>query len=275
MLLDTADRIFAANRASGRVTLTAKWADGATRRGRVHEQGALRVRCPGPPAPELEAMIVNTAGGLAGGDQFALDFSVGAGARLLVTSAAAEKVYRTLGPATTITAKFDVAAGGALAWLPQETILFDRARLRRTIEVDLAADAHLLLAEAVIFGRSGMGETVAEGFWLDRWRVRRGGRLLHAETVRLDGNVAEKLAQSAVAGGGVAIASVLSVPGDDAMVAAVRDASRQCRGEVAASAWNGVAVVRLVAFNGAALRHDLACILTTIRGGRLPRLWLH
>jgi len=77
MLLDTADRIFAANRASGRVTLTAKWADGATRRGRVHEQGALRVRCPGPPAPELEAMIVNTAGGLAGGDQFALDFSVG------------------------------------------------------------------------------------------------------------------------------------------------------------------------------------------------------
>ena len=275
MLLDTADRIFAANRASGRVTLTAKWADGATRRGRVHEQGAWRVRCPGPPAPELEAMIVNTAGGLAGGDQFALDFSVGAGARLLVTSAAAEKVYRTLGPATTITAKFDVAAGGALAWLPQETILFDRARLRRTIEVDLAADAHLLLAEAVIFGRSGMGETVAEGFWLDRWRVRRGGRLLHAETVRLDGNVAEKLAQSAVAKGGVAMATVLVVPGNEAIVAATRAASQHYRGEVAASAWNGVAVVRLVAFNGAALRHDLACILTTIRGGRLPRLWLH
>jgi urease accessory protein len=275
MLLDTADRIFAANRSSGRVTLTAKWADGATRRGRTHEQGALRVHCPGPPAPELEAMIVNTSGGMAGGDHFALDFAVGPGARLLVTSVAAEKVYRTLGPETTVTAKLDVAAGGELAWLPQETILFDQARLRRTIEVDLAANARLLLAEAVIFGRSGMGETVAEGFWLDRWRVRHGGRLLHAETVRLDGNVAEKLAQSAVAKGGIAMATVLLVPGDETIVAAVRAASQQFRGEVGASAWNGRAVVRLVAADGAALRHDLACILTTIRGGRLPRLWLH
>jgi urease accessory protein len=275
MLLDTTDQIFAANRAIGRVSLNAKLAEGATRRGRVHEQGALRVRCPGPPAPELEAMIVNTAGGMAGGDRFELDFAVGPGARLLVTSAAAEKVYRTLGSDTIVTANLRVATGGELAWLPQETILFDRARLRRTIEVDLAADARLLLAEAVIFGRSGMGETVAEGFWLDRWRVRRGGALLHAETARLDGNVAAKLAQSAVAKGGVAIASVLMVPGDEAIAAAVRAASRQCRGEVGASAWNGLAIVRLVATDGAALRHDLACILTTIRGGRLPRLWLH
>jgi urease accessory protein len=275
MLLETTDRIFAANRAVGRVALNAKWAEGATRRGRVHEQGALRVRCPGPPAGELEAMIVNTAGGMAGGDRFALDFAVGPHARLLVTSAAAEKIYRTLGSETTITAKLDVAAGGELAWLPQETILFDRARLRRTIEVDLAGDARLLLAEAVIFGRSGMGETIVEGLWLDRWRVRRNGVLLHAETARLDGDVAAKLAQSAVAKGGVALATVLMVPGDEASAAAVRAASRQCRGEVGASAWNGLAVVRLMAADGAALRHDLACILTAIRGGRLPHLWLH
>src|SRR5580704_6231882 len=226
MFLETTDTIFAANRAIGRVALEAKWAEGATRRGRVHEQGAWRLRCPGPPAGELEAMIVNTAGGMAGGDQLALDFTVGPGARLLVTSAAAEKVYRTLGSETTVTAKLDVAAGGELAWLPQETILFDRARLRRTIEVALAADARLLLAEAVIFGRSGMGETVAEGFWLDRWRVRRYGALLHAETARLDGTVAARLAQSAVAKGGVAMATVLSVPGDEAIVAAARGAGR-------------------------------------------------
>ena len=275
MLLQTADTIFAANRAIGRVALSAKWAEGATRRGRVHEQGAWRVRCPGPAAGELEAMMVNTAGGMAGGDRLELDFTVGTGARLLVTSAAAEKVYRTLGPDTTIAAKFDVAAGGELAWLPQETILFDRARLRRTIEIDLAADARLLLAEAVIFGRSGMGETIAEGSWLDRWRVRRDGMLLHAETVRLEGNVSARLAQAGVAKGGVAMATVLSIPGDEAMVAAVRDESRHCHGEVAASAWNGRAVVRLVAADGAALRHDLARVLASIRGGRLPRLWLH
>ncbi|HEY6257201.1 MAG TPA: urease accessory protein UreD, partial [Xanthobacteraceae bacterium] len=150
----------------------------------------------------------------------------------------------------------------------------NQARLRRTIEVDLATDARLLLAEAVIFGRSGMGETVAEGSLFDCWRVRRGGRLLHAEIMRLDGNVAAKLSQAAVAGGGVAIASVLLVPGDEAIAAAVRDASRQCRGEVGVSAWGGFAVMRLAAADGAALRHDLACVLSTIRGGRLPRLWL-
>jgi urease accessory protein len=274
MLLDT-DTIFAANRAVGRVTLDAKWAEGATRRGRVHEQGGLRVRCPGPPAPELEAMIVNTAGGMAGGDTFDLDFKVGPGARLLVTTAAAEKVYRTLGCETTIAAKLDVAAGGELAWLPQETILFDRARLRRTIEIDLAADARLLMAEAVIFGRAGMGETVTEGLLFDRWHLRRSGRLIHAESVRLDGNMAEKLAQPAVAKGGIATATVLSVPGDETTVAAARAAARECHGEVGVSAWNGLAVVRLIATDGAALRHDLACVLTSIRGGRLPQLWLH
>ena len=275
MMPDTSSEIFAANRAVGHLAFDAKFSEGATRRARVREQGPLRLRCPGPPARELEAMIVNTAGGMAGGDRFELEMTVGAGARLLVTSAAAEKIYRALDAETTIAAKLQVAAGGELAWLPQETILFDRARLRRSIDIDLAADARLLLAEAVMFGRCGMGETVADGSLFDRWRVHRDGRLLHAETVRLDGAVAKKLNQSALAKGGAAIASVLAVPGDDAMVAAVRSASQHCRGEIGASAWNGLAVIRLVAADGEALRHDLVGVLATIRGGRLPRLWLH
>src|SRR6185295_5826133 len=95
-----------------------------------------------------------------GGDRFALDIAVEPGARLVVTTAAAEKIYRSLEPDATVDVRLTVAAGGALAWLPQETILFDRARLKRTIEIALAADARLILAEAIVFGRSGMGETV-------------------------------------------------------------------------------------------------------------------
>jgi urease accessory protein len=212
---------------------------------------------------------------MAGGDRFALDFAVGSGARLIVTTAAAEKIYRTLGSPSTIATKLEVATGGELTWLPQETILFDRAHLERTIEVDLAGDARLLMTEAMVFGRSGKGETLSEGHLLDRWRVRRDGRLLHAETLRLDGDVAARLRQAAAAKGGIATASVLLVPGDESIAAAVREASLQCRGEVGVSAWNGFAVARLVATDGAALRHDLACVLSTLRGGRLPRLWLH
>ena len=269
------NEIFAANRAVGRVALAVKTAAGVTRRKRLHEEGALRVRCPGPPSQELEAVIVNTAGGMAGGDRFDLDIAVEAGARLVVTTAAAEKIYRTLEPDTTINVKLAVAAGSELAWLPQETILFDRARLRRTINVDLAGEARLVLAEASIFGRSGMGESVDEGLLLDRWRVRRNGMLAYAETIRLEGAVAAKLGEPAVARGGIAIATVLVVPGDEQTVAAVRALGHQFRGEVGTSAWNGLAVIRLVATDGVTLRHDLVAVLTAIRGTALPRLWLN
>jgi len=268
--------IFAGNRAVGHIAFSVKAAGGGSRRGRVYEDGALRVRFPnGMTGGALDAVIVNTAGGMTGGDRFGIDIAVGAGARLTVTTAAAEKVYRSLGPDTEIDVKFDVGPGGALAWLPQETILFDRARLRRTIDVELAPDADLMVAEAVIFGRSAMGETLARGYFFDRWRVRRGGTLVFAESVRFDGAIAQRLAERAVAGGGIAIASVLKVPGDEAAVAAVRAKEKDFAGEVGVSAWNGLAAARLVAPDGAALHRDLIAVLTAFGNMPLPRLWLN
>jgi urease accessory protein len=264
------DKIFAANRAVGRAAFAVKQVGGKTRRAIVHEEGSLRVRCPGAPAEELEAVLINTAGGVAGGDRFALDIVAGEGTRLVVTTAAAEKVYRALGDAAHIDVKLDIAAGAALAWLPQETILFDRARLSRSIDVTLAADAQIILAEAIVFGRTGMGEVVEEGALRDRWRVRRDGRLIYAETVRLEGAIAARLAAPAVAKGGVAVATVLIVPGDEATIAAVRALSFE--GEVGASAWNGLAAVRLCAADSATLRRDLVHVMTAVRG-QLPRLW--
>ena len=266
------DEVFAANRAFGAVRFAVKSVAGKTRRAHVHEAGSLRVRCPGAPAEELEAVMINTAGGVAGGDRFTLDVAAGERTRLVVTTAAAEKIYRTLGPDSVIDVKLDIAAGAALAWLPQETILFDRARLRRSIDVELAVDAGLLLVEGIVFGRSGMGEAVKEGALFDRWRIRRGGELIYAETVRLDGTIAPRLATPAVAKGGIALASVLCVPGSDAMVEAVRALQDEFSGEVGASAWNGIAAVRLCAADGAALRHDLVHVMTALRGS-LPRIW--
>ena len=125
-----------------------------------------------PATDALDAVIVNTAGGMTGGDHFDIDIAVEAGARLTVTTAAAEKVYRSLGPDTRIGVKLDVGGGAALAWLPQETILFDQVRLRRSIDVEAAPGARLLLAEGMVFGRSAMGETVTQGHFSDHWRVR-------------------------------------------------------------------------------------------------------
>lgn len=271
----SADEIFAANRAAGRIALSVNHAAGATRPARVHEAGMLRVRFPnGERRDTLEAVIVNTAGGLAGGDRAAIEMKAAAQTRVTVTTAAAEKVYRSLGPQTQIAVRLDVGAGAALAWLPQETILFDRMRLRRTIDVALAGDAKLLIAEPVVFGRSAMGESVRSGSFFDRWRVRLDGALVFADGVRLDGEIAERLAQRAVAGAGVAIATLLKIPGDDDAVGALRAFESAFSGEVGVSSWNGAMVARLVAPSSAALRHDLIRILAAL-GTPLPRLWLN
>ena len=266
------DRVFAANRSAGRIALSVAAEAGITRRRQVYEDGPLRIRFPNASPRALEAMIVNTAGGIAGGDRHDIDIAVMDGAALTVTTAAAEKIYRALGPEAEIAVKLAARAGARLTWLPQETIVFDRARLTRSIDVDLAPDATLAMAEAVVFGRSAMGEVVEQGAFTDRWRVRRDGRLVFAENVLLEGDIARTLAEPAVAGGGVAMATVLAVPGDQAAVERVR-ALDFC-GEVGVSAWNVLAVGRLCAKDGASLRRDLAAVVAAL-GGTLPRLWLN
>jgi urease accessory protein len=267
------DDVFAGNRAVGTIALTVANHNGASRRGRVHEAGMLRVRFPNPASRDtLDAVIINTAGGMTGGDRARLDIKVEARGRLTVTTAAAEKIYRSMAADTQIEVKLDIGAGGVLAWLPQETILFNQARLRRTIDVVLAPSARLLLAEAIVFGRSAMGETVLSGLLFDRWRVRVDGALVFAETTCLEGAIAERLADPAIGGGRAAAATLIAIPGDDATVAAVRAAQGDFGAEVGASAWNGLAVVRLLAANGAALRHDLTGVLRAL-GVPLPRPW--
>jgi len=268
----SAEQLFAANRAEGHVAVEVTADGGRTRRRRVAEQGSLRVRFPGPAGRPLEAMLVNTAGGMAGGDRFAVEIAVGRDADLVVGTAAAEKVYRSTGPATEVAVTLALAAGARLTWLPQETILFDGARLARRIDVAMEEGASLVLAEATVLGRSAMGERVEAGALTDRWRVRVGGRLVFAEALRLEGAIAMSLADAAVAAGGCALATMLMVPGGDREAAAVR--ARDFSGEVGISAWNGIAVARLCARDGAVLRRDLSVLLAALDTAPRPKLWL-
>jgi urease accessory protein len=263
-------RIFAANRAIGRLALTVAHDGRRSRRSRVYEDGPLRARFPNGPA--LEAVIINTAGGVAGGDHFSFDIDVGEGAELTATTAAAEKVYRAIDAPARIDVRLSVAPASKLIWLPQETILFQGARLRRTVDFNLAPRATLLFVEAVVFGRTAMGETVTDGELFDRWRVRRSGELIFADTMRLDGTIGATLARAAVAAGHCAVATILAVLAD-------ADALNRARGlsfcgEAAISAWNGFMLARLVASDGAALRRDLQTLLATLHGS-LPRLWMN
>ena len=278
MRIDTtsaASAIFAANRARGAVTFDVHQLDGVTRRRHLHESGSLRVRFPSPEAEGLSAVFVNTAGGVAGGDRFDIDIATGEGSRLAVTTAAAEKIYRAQGPAARLNIALKAEAGSHLSWLPQETILFDRARVSRRFDIDLAESASLLLCEIVVFGRAAMGERMLHGEFVERWRLRRAGRLVFAENIRLDGDIGAKLASPAIAKGGAAIGTALIVPGDEALAERIRELSESFGSEVGISTWNGFAMARFCAQDAARLRADMMAVLGRASGSALPRLWLN
>lgn len=267
--------IFAANRARGCVALSVAAAGGVTRRAQVAEAGSLRVRFPHPAAQDLEAVLVNTAGGIAGGDRLQVDVSVAAGARLTVTSAAAEKVYRSLGPEATIGVRLEVAAQARLAWLPQETILFSGARLARSLSVELAADSGFIACETLYFGRAAMGETLLHGALHDRWRIRREGRLVFAEDLRLEGTIDETLRRKAVGQGARAVSTVLATaPGRlDEIRAFLAEEASFSDVEAAAGAHEGFLLIRLLSSDAQALRRALVMLLGHLTGRALPRTW--
>lgn len=249
-----------------------------------HETGGYRLRLPRAHGGPLEAVIVNTGGGMAGGDRAEFAFAAEAGAAATLTTTAAEKVYRGVHAGETaaggaeaetrVEVALRLGAGAALDWLPQETILFDGARLRRRLDVDMAADADLLMAETLVFGRLGMGERMGAGRVRDRWRVRRGGRLALAEDLDLAGDVAGLLDRPALGGGARAAATVAWIS-PDAEGALDRARAALDAPEVAggASAWNGLLVARALSPSPRALRAAIVALLSGLRGRALPRLW--
>jgi urease accessory protein len=259
-------------RAEGTGRIRVHAVDGATRLHRLYQDGCGKIRLPrDADAVGLEAVLINSSGGLTGGDRLAWAAEADAGARLTVTTQACERIYRSNGGPARVETRLTVGAAAELHWLPQETLLFDQAALARSFEADLATGARLLAVESVVLGRTAMGEQVLAGRLRDRWRVRREGRLVFADEVRLEGEVARIAAAAPVLAGGCAFASLLLVA-DDAHVRldAVRDALGADGG---ASAFDGKLFARLVARDGRALRRALIPALEALRGSPLPRVW--
>ena len=150
----------------------------------LYESGGLRLLCPKVQSG-CEAVLINTGGGIAGGDIVRLDVAATAGATVTLTTQAAERIYRAQDHAAEIDVTLSLAPGCSLAWLPQETILFDGAHLRRRFGVNMAGDARLIALETYVFGRIAMGETRPNGRLHDRWRVHRDGKLIFAEDLQL------------------------------------------------------------------------------------------
>jgi urease accessory protein len=241
----------------------------------LRQVGAMRARFPRKAAGEPpEAVLLNTAGGLTGGDRIEVEVALSAGAEATVTSAAAEKLYRARDDDAEIRIGLELGPGARLVWLPQATIAFDCARLDRRTEAAVSGDASLLAVETLIFGRAAMGEDVHRGSWHDAWRVRRDGRLVFADAFRADGPVADILDRGATLDGARALCLLLYVaPDAPARLEEVRETLSGAQVAAGASAWNGLLAVRAVAPEGRSLHKALEPLIARLSGRPLPRIW--
>jgi urease accessory protein len=266
-------------RASGELRVVFRRRDDLTVLDDLRQVGCLKLRFPHVGQEEwIAAVMLNISGGVAAGDRLDGAFTLRDGARVTVTAQAAERFYRALpgSDAAMVRNRLAVAAGACLEWLPQETILFDRCAVDRRLEVDLAEDAWFLGVESLVFGRAAMGERVTRAWLRDGIQVRRAGRWLLYDAVRLEGEVDAALRRAPIAGGARAVTTLVHVaPAAEAALDEVRAALADAPGEAGVSAWNGMLVARILADDAAALRRAIIAALQVLRAPRpLPRVWL-
>jgi len=260
-----------------------KQRDGLTCLDDLYHTDPVRILFPYKPKYELPtAVITTTSGGLVGGDRIEITASVAEGASALVTPQAAEKVYRSAGEDTHIAVDLEVAPGGWLEWLPQETIVFNGSRLRRVTRASIKGDGALLAGEFLVFGRKAHGETLTEGLLRDAWEIRRDGKLIWADALHLENDLATPLAARAGFDGAEAIATIVYAgPGAEVWLDAVRgflgEAPEGLR--FGATLVNGLLVIRFIGKESLILRKSYGAFWARFRSAIaglpdvLPRLW--
>lgn len=277
------DRAGGRDDGAGFAGLVVKAEGGVTRPAVLDQRRPLRVLLPRAPADDVSrAVIVNTGGGVVGGDRLRVEATSRAGARLLVTAQAAEKVYRSAGPTARTALRLEAGPGAWLEWLPQETILFDRCRLARDTEIVVAPGGRCLAGEMTVFGRSAHGERLTAVHLRDRWRVRRGERLVWADRFGLGGDVASRSADPFGLAGAAATATAVFAADDAAQHLDAARGLLPPRGDVTragATLLPGLLVVRWLGPDAARLRAAFGRFFMGFRHAaaglprRLPSLW--
>lgn len=248
-------------------------AAGKTRLRDLRQAGSLKLVFPQTHRNDAEVILVNTAGGITGGDRYTLDIEVQQGAELTLTTQAAERAYRAqVGEVGSVTTRLSVQDGSCLHWLPQELILYDRCALRRRLEISLEPHARLLMVEPVVFGRAAMPEVLDDIMFQDRIKIIRDGKPLYIDGMDLRGNVAVHLARPTIANGAGAMASVVMVaPDAEAHLPTLRDLLPATAG--ASLLGHSVLVIRHLASDSFDLRRALIPVLEHLSNNTLPTSW--
>lgn len=264
-------------RAFGRGRLDSKMLDGKTRLATFFQEGCAKIRIPESFDGRMEAVLINSSGGLTGGDRLEWAFQAGTGTHLTLTTQACEKIYKASSDTAEVKSHIAVGADAVVHWLPQESIVFDQASLSRKLDVDLHETAEFLAVEAILLGRKAMGEVMRNGLVRDQWRIRRAGKLIHAEELALSGPVQDISAEKAVLDGHVAFATLLYVgPKAESHHATVRSVldAQSGQGFAGTSLWNDKLIARFMSSDGFSLRKMLIPVISALRAGAsVPKVW--
>jgi len=228
-----------------------------------------------------EAVLINTGGGTTGGDQFEYRIDSLPGSSLAVTTQAAEKIYKAISIPARVTTKLEVNGGARLAWLPQETIVFNQARLRRATSLNVIDDAEVLVGEMLVLGRKARRERLDFLDIQDCWRVSRAGRLIWADTFRLDGGSTKNLQLASLLGHFSAVATFVYVgPSIELMHSSLRGRSNDGPDSATGvTVVNGVLLVRILAMDSSVLRHEAMSIIEVFQASlgpgpfKVPKMW--
>lgn len=259
-------------RSNGVGHLSVKRTDNATRIAKLYQEGCAKIRIPSSSSDNLQAIMINSSGGITGGDRLEWKFELQDETALTVTSQACERVYASSHDVGKTDISIAIGKAAKLAWLPQETILFNNGAFHRTIDIEMEKDAELLMVEPIVFGRKAMGECVVSGTLKDSWRIRRSGSLLHAEEAFFEGDIHQQLCSRSVAAGQVAMASLLLI-GDHAesVVCPAREIVGRSGG---VSFWNGKLLARIITQDSYSLRKKLVPLIRLMnRDANMPKVW--
>lgn len=240
----------------------------------LYQRGSAKAFLPLGGGAPAEVVFLNTSGGLTGGDSLRLALSVAPGLSLTATTQTAERAYASPGAAARVEVALQVAAGGRLDWLPQETILFESSHLYRDTRIGLVGDASCLMAETLVLGRLAMGENPVAARLMDSRRISRDGRPVWSDALALGPDALVSRAEPALLGAARCYAVIAFVArGAEDAAPALRPllAAPDC--ETALSAWNGRLVLRLAAPDLWPLKRQMARLLAQLRGRPLPRVW--
>ena len=246
----------------------------------LYQGNPCRVLLPRRSKGPVEAVLLNTAGGITDGDELSYSVEATGGAHVLVTTQAAERVYQSRGADASVHSHLNLHDGSVLEWLPQETILFNRGALARKTHITMDVDSRLLAMDWLILGRLARGETLQDASVHDQWRLRVNGRLVWADDFRLTGDIESLRQRPALLGGAYALATLIYVaPDAEAHLKTAKCLAENCRGQAGVSERPGLLLCRFMARDGLTLRRDIEAFLIPFRAAihdrplALPRVW--